>query len=246
MNESERYSYYEKLVDQVQVTIEAIRRLDRRHIIDAEFLERTFIPSLGLNNEMLNEQPPELGAYFGKGLHLWQYPNQLSKYLVWLSYNARSTKRYMEVGCRWGGTFILITEWLKKIGAPLEMAIAVDPIDPSPFIRKYVEVSDIPVHYLRDLSTSARVKDYYDSARPDMVFIDGDHSIEGVMLDHLLVRKAASIIVHHDIMSQACPGTTLFWKYVRSAEDSFDAFEFVDQYPSVGGSYLGIGVLKRK
>lgn len=241
-----RYQYYSTLVDQVETAVENIRRVPPQKCFDVAYLEHSLIPELGLNNEELHEQPRELSAHFGKGLHLWQYPSQLASYLVWLAHNAKGIRRYMEIGCRWGGTFILVNEWLKKIGAEVEFSLAIDPIEPTPFVKKYIEISSSPVHYIRNLSTSAEVIAYQKSCNPDMVFVDGDHSMSGVMFDHLLARRTARIIVHHDVASRACPDTTLFWSYVRQAETDFESFEFTQQYESVGGSYLGIGVLKRK
>jgi hypothetical protein len=243
----ERYAYYKSLSGEVAAAISRISALQYGDCINAKFLENELIPSLGLNNENLNEQPPELAPYFGRGLHLWQYPPQLANYLVWLAQNAREVKKYMEIGCRWGGTFILTTEWLKKIGAPLECAIAVDPINPTPFVDEYIKLNkDVPIKYLQMMSNSQEFKNYFDAAKPDMVFIDGDHSMRGVMNDHLMARTCANIIGHHDISSQYCADTTMFWQYVKQAETEFNNAEFIDQYNSVNGSYLGIGVLKRK
>lgn len=95
----ERYQYYESIVNEVDMAVQKIKSLDMKACFDSNFLEHEFIPSLGLNNEALNEQPQELKKYFGKGLHIWQYPNQLSKYLVWLAYNASNIQRYVEIGC---------------------------------------------------------------------------------------------------------------------------------------------------
>lgn len=215
-------------------------------LLDVEFLEYDLIPTLGLNNEMLNEQPPELSPYFGTGLHLWQYPNQLAKYLVWLARNATSVRRFLEIGCRWGGTFILVNEWLKRIGAPIEMSAAVDPIPATPFISRYVEVSATPVIYKECFSTDLDFAEFSKEFAPDMIFIDGDHRMAGVMNDHLLFRQTAKIIVHHDVSSDMCPDTSLFWKYISNAEDQFTARSFIDQYASVKGSFLGIGALIRK
>jgi hypothetical protein len=127
----------------------------------------------------------------------------------------------------------------------LEFSLAIDPIEPTPFVKKYIEISSTPVHYIKNFSTSQDVIDYMSMLKPDMVFIDGDHSLQGVMFDHLLVRKTAKIIVHHDVASQACPGTSVFWSYVKQAESDFFAWEFTQQYPSVSGNFLGIGALKR-
>ena len=241
----ELYKYYEEIVSSVDCAIEKIQTLDTAKCFDVDFLEKNLIPNLGLNNEMLHEQPKELTPYFGQGLHLWQYPSQLARYLVWLSHNAKDVKNYTEIGCRWGGTFILINEWLKKNGALLDFSLAIDPIEPTPFIKRYIEISNTPVHYIENFSTSEQVGDYLSYINPDMVFIDGDHTLMGVMNDHLLVRKKAKIIVHHDIYSQACPDTTLFWNYIKQAESDFAAHEFTQQYESVNAHYLGIGVLKR-
>lgn len=242
----EKYQYYASISGSVESAIETIRNLPSAKCYDIQYIERQLIPELGLNDEYFEQQPNELSPYFGKGLHLWQYPSQLARYLVWLSHNARQVRNFTEIGCRWGGTFILVNEWLKKIGAPLEFSLAIDPIEPTPFIEKYREISSTPVHYIQDLSTSQQVGDYLRSFKPDMVFIDGDHSLHGVMYDHLMVRKQAGIIVHHDISSQACAGTTLFWNYIKQAESEFEAWDFTQQYESVDGHFLGIGVLKRR
>jgi cephalosporin hydroxylase len=243
--ENDRYAYYSTLVPNVRSAINSIQELEYSKCFDRDYLEHTLIPALGLNNEHLHEQPEELSPFFGTGLHLWQYPSQLADYLVWLSLNGKGVKRYMEIGCRWGGTFIVVNEWLKKIGAPIEVSIAVDPVPETPFIKEYIAISNTPVVYLNAFSTSQTVIDYTRMAKPDMVFIDGDHSMAGVMFDHGLVRKNANIIVHHDIASFACPPTVAFWNYAREAEENFESFEFVNQYESVKGNFLGIGAMKR-
>ena len=57
---------------------------------------------------------------------IWQYPNQFSKYLYLLSnYKINS---YIEIGCRWGGTFVLTNEFLKKHNTIIK-SVAIDIID---------------------------------------------------------------------------------------------------------------------
>ncbi|MGY3535115.1 hypothetical protein [Bradyrhizobium sp. USDA 4452] len=229
----------------------AIAGLSAAQRADVDFLEREFIPALGLNDESLREQPSELSASFGKGLHLWQYPSQLAPYLAWLSRNASGISSFMEIGCRWGGMFILVSEWLRNSGAELRTIVALDPIDPTPFITTYFDLlrarAEIEPVYLQAYSNAPDVSAYVDCVKPDFVYIDGDHSLRGAMLDHLMVRSHARIIVHHDIHSQACPDTTLLWTALKQFEaPSFDTFEFTSQYPSVNGSFLGIGAMKRR
>lgn len=248
---ADRYQRFADLAPFVREAIGTIAALTPAQRLDVEFLEREFIPALGLNDELLREQPPELAPYFGRGLHLWQYPSQLAPYLAWLAGNASGISSYMEIGCRWGGMFILVTEWLRHSGADLKTVIALDPIAPTPFISTYFDLlqeqASIEPVYIQDFSTSPLVAAHVDRLKPDFVFIDGDHSLRGALQDHLLVRSHASIVVHHDIHSQACPDTTLLWKALKEFEaPGFDAFEFISQYPSVNGSFLGIGAMKRR
>ena len=242
----DRYSYYERIVDNVASTVDKIRAVPAHKRFDVPFIEHELIPELGLNNEQLPEQPQELSNFFGKGIHIFQYPSQLARYLVWLSFNAKGMRSYMEIGCRWGGTFIVVTEWLRMLnGEELDYAVAVDPINESPFVRRYREIAGFPVLYLQMFSTSPEFLEFSKASKPDMVFIDGDHSMAGVMTDHANARRFAKIIGHHDVSSDSCPDTTMFWQYLKFAEDRFEAAEFTQQYASVNGNFLGIGVLKR-
>jgi len=235
----------------VDETADAIARLSDAQCVDKAFLENEFIPSIGLNDEVLHEQPPEFSANYGKGLHIWQYPNQLAGYLAWLARNCSGITSFAEIGCRWGGMFILVSEWIRRNGADLRSVTAVDPITPTPFIEAYFKrlraTTNIQANYLREFSTSPLVKQEIDRLRPDFVFIDGDHTLRGALADHLLVRNHARIIAHHDIWSQACPDTTFLWQTLKALETgSFDFAEFVEQYPSVGGNFFGIGAMKRR
>ena len=247
----DRYQRFSCLAPFVHDAINAIAGLSSAQRTDVEFLEREFIPGLGLNDEALHEQPAELSASFGKGLHLWQYPNQLAPYLAWLARNSSGITSFMEIGCRWGGMFILVAEWLRNNGADLKTIIAVDPIGPTPFIVTYFdwlrEQTKIEPVYLQAFSHSPIVGMLVERVKPEFVFIDGDHSLLGAMQDHLLVRRHANVIVHHDVHSQACPETTLLWKALKEFEaPRFDMVEFTGQYASVNGAFLGIGAMKRR
>ena len=77
------------MVEAVDNAVKKISLLEHHLCYDVNYLEKILIPELGLNNEMLHEQPQELKKYFGKGLHLWQYPSQLARYSVWLIHNAK-------------------------------------------------------------------------------------------------------------------------------------------------------------
>ena len=246
----ERWSYFSAHLAAVSATISLVESVPDDKLRDIDFLENELIPLIGLNDENLHEHPIELDKYFGTGIHVFQYPNQFARYLAWLTDHATETHSYVEVGSRWGGTFILTCEWLRRIGAPLTTAVAIDPIGETPMLERYGELllqCNIHYRFIKDFSSGQSVKDMFRQLGPDFVFIDGDHSLKGALADHMLARKCAKILVHHDISSDACPDTTDLWSALKELEaECFTVHDFTDQYLSVKGSYLGIGALKRK
>lgn len=245
-----RWDYFNEHSATIPAAISLIESAPEHHLRDINFLENELIPALGLNDENLNEQPKELEKFFGTGLHVFQYPNQLARYMVWLADHAHDAQTYVEIGSRWGGTFILVTQWLLRIGAPLNSVVAIDPIGETPLLQVYgnhLSAQGVRYQFVRNSSTSPEIKSLFASLRPDFVFIDGDHSLIGALADHMLARQSANIIVHHDVSSDACPETTALWNALKDLEAHvFTATEFTEQYLSVEGSFLGIGVLKRK
>ena len=74
------------------------------------------------------EFPTELCPEFcGKGIGMWQLPNQISPTLLFL--NQFKIRSYLEVGCAAGGTFMFTTELLRKSNA-LQGATCVDVAPP--------------------------------------------------------------------------------------------------------------------
>jgi len=151
--------------------------------------------------------------------------------------------------------FVLVSEWIRKNGGRLRSVIAVDPIPATPFIDAYFDLlrvqategsPAIQATYLCDLSTSIAVKEIVEQVEPSLVFIDGDHQLRGVLSDYILVRDRSQIIVLHDVSSQSCPDSTFTWKILKKLErNEFEFYEFTNQYQSVRGNFLGIGVMKR-
>ena len=98
-------------------------------------------------------------------------------------------------------------------------------------------------------SSSTEFKNYINNNFFDLIFIDGDHSYEGVKNDYTISKNSGNIFVFHDIISDACPGVVKFWKELKN-DNNYTFYEFIDQYPEVfektHKKFLGIGVAIKK
>jgi cephalosporin hydroxylase len=225
--------------------IKIIESLTDKQCNDHQYIENEIIPTLGLNHELPHQYPENLKNTLGKGMHIWQYPNQFAPFLCWLSKNATQSSVYMEIGARWGGTFIVISEFLRRINPNFKAAIAVDPISASPLIKAYVDMGR--AQYVEKYSNDPEFFKLLLKYRPDFVFIDGDHSLRGVMNDFALCNKLfVNTMAFHDIASDCCRDTTFFWNFAKENLSEFEAFSFDEQYPSIPEKYMGIGVLRRR
>jgi hypothetical protein len=226
-----------------------IRGASLRELRRQKFLEFELIPALGLNNELLEEQPRQLQHLFGAGLgwRIWQYPNQFARYLSFLARRANRIATYLEIGSRYGGTFCLTAAYLQRFNPDFSSAVAVDLI-PEPRLIADIRCY-LPVQYLQTNSTSNDFKLFMRKNNFDLALIDGDHSFEGITRDYELVYDNTAITVFHDINSIRCPGTTYFWRVLRVASrgTQVKTHEFIDTYPDVPavGPFLGIGCVER-
>lgn len=223
--------------------IDLIKQSGLTELRDNVYVE-DLIVRLGFNTEILHEQP-EIVKKNGGGLLIWQYPNQFSKYLCLLQQFPIAS--YIEIGCRWGGTFVLTTEYLKRFNT-VTKSVAVDLID-SP-VLEYCERQP-ETQFLKMNSQHDDFKNYIQHNTFDVIFIDGDHTYNGVKSDYELSKHAGNIYVFHDIVNAACHGVVQFWNELKTNEAfKYDFFEFTEQYDDVwqqtGQKYLGIGVAVKK
>lgn len=226
-------------------------------------LER-LVASLGLfpyEEDFLKHFPEHLHEFCGKGIGMWQYPNQIVPLLALL--NRYAINSYLEIGVAAGGTFVLISELLNIWCAGESFrALACDPAPPGRVaylldsnyekqFRAWLQCTEF-ASYIQEFSEKLERRHGSEALRFDCVFVDGDHSFEGCWADcQMALRMGANIVVLHDIVNAECPGVCEAWQQAQeSFAEDFEFFEFVDQYESVqqklGSPLLGIGVCVRK
>jgi hypothetical protein len=240
------HEYFTKITANVDTFVEAFRAIPDPLLLDEAYMEQFVLNKIGLNKESLGELAPELAPYFGTGLYIWQNPRQFAEYLVWLLKNADNCSSYLEIGSRWGGTFIVTCEVMRRVNPGFKRAIAADLIEKTPFIARYADIvkdDGIEIIYFQGSSTSRHFVELVTHHKPALSLVDGDHSISGALRDHMLVRQFSKIIVHHDVCSDTCPESTLLWESLKQLESSMKYVEFIKQYSSLSGRYFGIGVL---
>ena len=198
----------------------------------------------------LEEFPKSLHKHCGRGIGLWQYPNQFAPYLNKVLEN--DPRSYLEIGVGAGGTFAFTSQQILKKPSRGCFAVDIAPAgevnymnnEDSPYIGKLNEfLLTHPQCAFYQGTSASFFKEVY-PFEIDYVLIDGDHSYQGVKDDWAVVKDRARIIGFHDIANQKTPGVITFWEEVKNNR-LYHAFEYKQQYEE-GKSFLGLGLLIRK
>lgn len=161
---------------------------------------------------------------------LWQRPNQLANAILYiLDLNINS---YLEVGAYKCGTFLLMREFL-KLKNPNLKSTAID-------IKLHIRYDFIKYYGIDfQLKNTYKLK----NQKFDLVFIDGDHSLQAVINDYENVGKCAKYCMFHDINDVYVKntdgnngGVPVFWNSIKKKSNFI---EFIDDT-----NVMGIGILK--
>ena len=170
-----------------------------------------------------------------------------------------NVQRYLEIGSRWGDSLYAVMmnrgPTVLNRYSPSPAAIVID-IPESP------EKSDSILATLEKISAgnSCFTAHYFGSSRNsdallmakslapfDLVFIDGDHTYDGVKADWHDYRRLAPIIAFHDVgapddwMSDGKPnGVGRFWRELKASNQFTRTEEFITP-----GANMGYGVVWR-
>lgn len=179
----------------------------------------------------------------------YQHPEELEQFVGFC--RARNVCRYLEIGSRWGdsfhavmsalpvgssGTFIDLPENQEK--AASLMATAEDLRDSGYLITGFM-----------GNSRSAHARHIANQGAPfDLVFIDGDHTHEGVAADWADYHTLAPIVALHDVsapddwMSDGKPnGVGRFWRELKA----LGGFSEIIEYIKPSDRPMGYGIVLR-
>jgi cephalosporin hydroxylase len=228
------------------VDLSAIARL--RHARESDLVDRqgmeSLLPFLGLcGGTML--YPPELRRFRDRGLQHMQMPNQFAPYLI--AVGGLKVRRYCEIGVKYGGTFVITAEYLRRL-CGLDCACAID-INFCPSLVKYSRKHRDSVFRQMD-SKSPDFVDLLHRTQFDLVFVDGDHEERACYDDIKRAVACARHVAVHDISNDYTPGPGNAWRRMKADfAAKFLFHEFTEQYPAVlaetGHRVLGIGLAER-
>ena len=182
------------------------------------------------------------------GLELQQVPQEYAQLLFW--FKQQNFESYLELGVGRGGSFLLNVMFQSN----LKLAIAVDNSEywkdeqKESIIEKVKWLSferggaNPPFTTIDFISTTT--DNYFKESLQsdaffDCIFIDADHSYEGVKKDYdnaLKHIKDGGYIIFHDIASAQCPGVQRIWKEATEKHTAMHVF--------VQGNNCGIGIVK--
>jgi predicted O-methyltransferase YrrM len=175
-------------------------------------------------------------------------PTQTTAEVLWLLERVRrlGARVVVEIGTDEGGTLFL---W-SRAAAPDALLVAVDtrPLGPlgrhSPYalVRRGFAKASQRVELLlprdsHDPATVAELRRRIVDRPIDFLFIDGDHSYQGVKKDFELYAplvRPGGIIAFHDINSTIAPGVQRFWQEIAAAHETAECVV----------SEFGIGLLE--
>jgi hypothetical protein len=216
--------------------IDRIRNAPRESLRDVGFVT-LLILDLGLHDRVADVLSNDLLDFTGKGLSIWQRPNEFAEYLVWLA-DRPPIHSYLEIGVHSGGTFIATVEFLRRFH-PLQTAISLDPILTPP-IQDYVMRTQ-GVLYVQGTQDFDQLHWLVNQVgRFDLVFINGDHSEHSIRADWEFALQNSRYVAIHDIASESYPDVKSLWQEIQSTHRETD--EFVDQNSRIHSQW-GIGVV---
>jgi hypothetical protein len=167
---------------------------------------------------------------------LWQTPMQLAEYLLF--FKDKEIETFLEIGTCTGYTSVIICTYLLRFN-----------------LKRYDTYDILPICKLNDIFIKYKLPINYKVGSPDfiindvnkyydVVFIDGDHSYNGIKSDFNNFGKNCKFVSFHDINDYFCQGVVEFWKELKTTYQNNIFHEFT-MHPN-NFKLMGFGIMVNK
>jgi len=195
-----------------------------------------------LKNEILDLGSDSLEVFGGKfegGINLQQRIDEIVDLLMFLIENTEFVD-FLEIGAASGGNTFVFNKYLNIVST----CIVDDNKHPKHGLRPE-NLKDIEYDEFIGNSQSKEAIEYVRNKGMlfDIIFIDGDHSYNGVKLDtinYIEYLKTGGYVIYHDTVTQNCPGVVRWIKELT--EGYYDNIEYIKTFYT----HLGITVFRKK
>lgn len=130
-------------------------------------------------------------------------PRQNIEELDWLIWRMSKARKVLEIGSRFGGTIYRIASKIPKGSLVVSVDKPADEKGQASLTRAMHAIHDEFGHMTRLCLGNSRkpniVSEVSAHAPYDLIFIDGDHTIEGVTGDWMIYGKMGNHVAFHDI-----------------------------------------------
>lgn len=167
------------------------------------------ICEFGLHSDILNPYDEEQRRFVSLGIpSIWQRPEQYASLLLFMKDN--NIRKYCEIGIGDAGTLLFTTAYLKAVNPEFDYSYGVEAYNHDK-VAPAIGESNLPIRLIHGASSDL---DFELDEKIDLVFIDGDHSYEGVMKDWNNARGWARFVAFHDIDANVLPDCKKAWSEI--------------------------------
>jgi predicted O-methyltransferase YrrM len=229
------------------------------HEAEQSFLARQFLAQTGQRESLYAqfEQCKTSEDYFRFSQRAFGILQITSEILAFLEFvQSREPKIICEIGTAFGGTQFLLSQALPSVTLSIGIDIYIQSAHRLHYFSKHAESPVLISGSTRSSQTLAKLEQLLDGRKIDLLFIDGDHSYEGVKQDFLQYKHLVAengLIAFHDIVPDLSArlgiklgvksvnwagGVPTFWQEIKPQYTHWEFVESQDQ------DAFGIGVIQ--